>query len=59
MPKNVALASKCFRFYIRCANSSAEVTFKTDLKNLEYQAKPAACRNFKAWNENKLAEMSG
>ncbi|GAC95900.1 hypothetical protein PHSY_003478 [Pseudozyma hubeiensis SY62] len=37
---------KIFRFYIRCTQCSAEITFKTDPKNADYTAEHGASRNF-------------
>ncbi|KAF2143323.1 uncharacterized protein K452DRAFT_268762 [Aplosporella prunicola CBS 121167] len=45
-----------FRFYIRCTRCSAEITFKTDPKNLDYTCERGAKRNFEPWREAKLAE---
>ncbi|KAM3417980.1 Splicing factor YJU2 [Cercospora zeina] len=45
-----------FRFYIRCTRCSAEITFKTDPKNMDYTCERGAKRNFEPWREAKLAE---
>ncbi|KAI7080972.1 hypothetical protein KC356_g9375 [Hortaea werneckii] len=45
-----------FRFYIRCTRCSAEITFKTDPKNMDYTCEKGARRNFEPWREAKLAE---
>ena len=45
-----------FRFYIRCTRCSAEITFKTDPKNMDYECEKGAKRNFEPWREAKLAE---
>nr|POE72897.1 pre-mrna-splicing factor cwf16 [Quercus suber] len=45
-----------FRFYIRCTRCSAEITFKTDPKNMDYACEKGARRNFEIWREAKLAE---
>lgn len=45
-----------FRFYIRCTRCSAEITFKTDPKNMDYECEKGARRNFEPWREAKLAE---
>ncbi|EME43114.1 hypothetical protein DOTSEDRAFT_132833 [Dothistroma septosporum NZE10] len=45
-----------FRFYIRCTRCSAEITFKTDPKNMDYTCERGAKRNFEPWRESKLAE---
>ena len=45
-----------FRFYIRCTRCSAEITFRTDPKNMDYECEKGAKRNFEPWREAKLAE---
>ncbi|KAK4983595.1 Pre-mRNA-splicing factor cwf16 [Elasticomyces elasticus] len=50
------LSIKIFRFYIRCTRCSAEITFKTDPKNMDYECEKGAKRNFEPWREAKLAE---
>lgn len=45
-----------FRFYIRCTRCSAEITFKTDPKHMDYTCERGARRNFEPWREAKLAE---
>lgn len=45
-----------YRFYIRCTRCSAEITFKTDPKNMDYECERGAKRNFEVWREAKLAE---
>ncbi|KAF2144008.1 uncharacterized protein K452DRAFT_246118 [Aplosporella prunicola CBS 121167] len=45
-----------YRFYIRCTRCSAEITFKTDPKNMDYTCERGAKRNFEPWREAKLAE---
>jgi hypothetical protein len=45
-----------YRFYIRCTRCSAEITFKTDPKNMDYECERGARRNFEPWREAKLAE---
>jgi hypothetical protein len=37
------------RFYIRCTRCSAEITFKTDPKNMDYACERGAKRNFEPW----------
>jgi len=49
-------AISIFRFYIRCTRCSAEITFKTDPKNMDYMCEKGARRNFEPWRESKLAE---
>ncbi|KAI9707796.1 MAG: hypothetical protein M1836_000758 [Candelina mexicana] len=38
-----------YRFYIRCTRCSAELTFKTDPKNMDYTCEKGAKRNFEVW----------
>lgn len=46
---------KIFRFYIKCTRCSAEITFKTDPKNTDYQAEHGASRNFFPGRDEKEA----
>ena len=50
------LGIKIFRFYIRCTRCAAEITFKTDPKNMDYTAERGASRNFEPWREEKKEE---
>jgi len=50
------LSIKIYRFYIRCTRCSAEITFKTDPKNMDYTAERGASRNFEPWREEKPEE---
>ncbi|KAL3113111.1 hypothetical protein niasHT_017190 [Heterodera trifolii] len=43
------LGLKIFRFYFRCPNCLAEITFKTDIENVDYQAEHGATRLFDAF----------
>lgn len=49
-------AIKILRFYIRCTRCSAEITFKTDPKNNDYESEKGARRNFEPWREQQLAQ---
>ncbi|KAJ2812904.1 Pre-mRNA-splicing factor cwf16 [Coemansia furcata] len=42
-----------FRFYIRCQRCAAEITFKTDPENVNYEVEKGALRNFEPWREEK------
>lgn len=48
------LGLKVFRFYIKCPICMAEITFKTDPRNQDYELEHGATRNFQAL---RLAEM--
>ncbi|OBT64436.1 hypothetical protein VE03_05743 [Pseudogymnoascus sp. 23342-1-I1] len=50
------LAITIFRFYIRCTRCSAEITFKTDPKSLDYTCERGARRNFEPWRQGHLKE---
>jgi len=43
------LGLKIFRFYFRCPNCLAEITFKTDIENVDYQAEHGSTRLFDAF----------
>ncbi|KAH7033211.1 CWC16 protein [Microdochium trichocladiopsis] len=43
------LGIQIFRFYIRCTRCSAEITFRTDPKNQDYQCERGAKRNTEPW----------
>lgn len=45
-----------YRFYIRCTRCSAEITFKTDPKNMDYTCEKGAKRNFEPWREQSGKE---
>ncbi|KAF2226594.1 CWC16 protein, partial [Elsinoe ampelina] len=50
------LQIQIFRFYIRCTRCSAEITFKTDPKNMDYTCEHGARRNFEPWRGKQLDE---
>jgi hypothetical protein len=41
-----------YRFIIKCSVCSAEISFKTDPKNSDYECESGATRNFEIWKEN-------
>jgi hypothetical protein len=45
-----------FRFYIKCSVCSAEITFKTDPKNTDYECESGASRNFEVWRDVEEAK---
>lgn len=50
------LGLKIFRFYFKCPTCMAEITFKTDPKNCDYELEHGAIRNFDAFR--KAQEMA-
>lgn len=47
------LTIKIYRFYVRCPQCGAEITFKTDPKNADYVSEFGAKRNFEPWREEE------
>lgn len=45
-----------FRFYIKCSVCSAEISFKTDPKNTDYECESGASRNFEVWRDAEQAK---
>jgi Saf4/Yju2 protein len=45
-----------FRFYFRCPGCSGEISFKTDPKNMDYEAEIGAQRNFEPWRIGRIEE---
>src|SRR5271168_2864550 len=53
------LSIKIYRFYIRCTRCSAEITFKTDPKNMDYTCERGAKRNTEPWRDTaKMEEVN-
>jgi Saf4/Yju2 protein len=50
------LSISIYRFYIRCTRCSAQISFKTDPKQMDYQVESGAKRNFEPWRDNKLVD---
>lgn len=44
------------RFYIKCTQCSAEITFKTDPKNADYELESGASRNYEIWKERQQVD---
>ncbi|RYH30160.1 DUF572 domain-containing protein, partial [archaeon] len=44
------------RFYIKCTNCAAEISFKTDPKNADYECESGAQRNYEMWKDNRNAK---
>jgi hypothetical protein len=47
------LGIKKLRFYIKCTHCSAEIAFKTDPKNADYECESGASRNYEMWKDNR------
>lgn len=52
------LGLRLFRFYFKCPNCLAEITFKTDLENCDYQNEHGATRLFEAMKVYQDAEKA-
>jgi len=52
------LTIKIYRFYFRCSQCSAEITFKTDPKNHDYVVEHGAKRGYEAWKDAQQAEQN-
>jgi hypothetical protein len=44
-----------FRFIIKCSVCSAQISFKTDPKNSDYECEWGATRNYEVWKDNEQA----
>lgn len=51
------LSVTIFRFYIRCTRCSAEITFKTDPKRMDYECERGARRNFEMWRQPGVQQV--
>jgi hypothetical protein len=49
---------KIFRFYIKCAQCNAEISFKTDPENMDYAMESGAKRMFEVWKEQDKVRLS-
>jgi uncharacterized protein YfbU (UPF0304 family) len=50
---------KIFRFYIKCAQCNAEISFRTDPENMDYAMESGAKRMFEVWKEqDKVCHLS-
>lgn len=49
------LGIRILRFTIKCSVCSAEITFKTDPKNSDYECESGASRNFEIWRDTDVA----
>ncbi len=47
------LGIRKFRVIIKCVVCSAEITFKTDPKNSDYECESGASRNFETWRDSE------
>ena len=47
------LGIRKLRFYIKCSFCSADIVFKTDPKNSDYEMESGASRNFEVWRESE------
>ncbi|KAI6179334.1 Splicing factor YJU2 [Aphelenchoides besseyi] len=50
------LGMKIFRFYFRCPNCLADISFKTDIENVDYTAEHGATRLFEAFKSYQEQE---
>lgn len=50
------LGIKIYRFYFKCTQCYAEITFKTDPKNHDYISEWGASRNHEQWKDMVMAE---
>lgn len=50
------LGIKIHRFYVRCPQCAAEITYTTDPQNMGYAPESGATRNFEPWREAKEEE---
>jgi len=52
------LTINIYRFYFRCTQCYAEITFKTDPKNNDYVVEHGAKRSYEAWKDDQQAEQA-
>lgn len=48
------LGVQIFRFYVRCTQCAAEITFKTDPRNADYVCEHGATRNCEPWRKEQM-----
>jgi Saf4/Yju2 protein len=54
--EEVYLGIQKYRFYFHCPACHGEIIFKTDPKNMDYEAESGAVRNFEPWREGHVEE---
>jgi hypothetical protein len=52
----VYLGVQKYRFYFHCPACHGEIVFKTDPKNMDYEAESGAVRNFEPWRTGRIEE---
>lgn len=50
------LGIRIYRFYLKCTQCYAEITFKTDPKNSDYVVEHGGVRNYEPWRDVQAAE---
>lgn len=50
------LGIRIYRFYLKCTQCYAEITFKTDPKNSDYVVEHGGIRNYEPWRDVQAAE---
>jgi Saf4/Yju2 protein len=52
------LGIRIYRFYLKCTQCYAEITFKTDPKNSDYVVEHGGVRNYEPWRDVQAAEQT-